>query len=108
MTEMHHADPSALRQGLEARIAATGSRIAALQRQLEEALAEAGHARRRAAIELAQARSVGHRELALALLPFRDALEAALTIRTDDAPALRAGLELASRQLDAALERARC
>lgn len=96
---------SAHQGGIEERIAATGRRIEALQHQLDGAMAELGHARRRAAADLAQAARYGHQELAQDLLPFKDALEAALAVRTGDAAALRAGLVLAGRQLDAALAR---
>lgn len=102
----HEHKPSAGRQpGIEERIAAAGQRIAALQRRLDEALAELAHARRRAAVELAHADCYGHEDLARALLPFRDAIEAAATVPTCDAAALREGLELAQRQLATALAR---
>lgn len=97
--------PPARREGIEARIADTGSRIAALQRELDAALAELVRARRRAAADLAVAAAYGHEGLARALLPLRDALEAALAVKTDDVAALREGLVLAGRQLDAALAR---
>lgn len=97
--------PSAGVGAIEERIAAAAQRIAALQRQLDGALAELGLARRRAATELALASRYGHRELALELLPFKDALEAALAVPTGDAAALREGLVLAGRRLDAALAR---
>ncbi|MGX9219962.1 nucleotide exchange factor GrpE [Massilia varians] len=111
MTEMncagsfHPQDAPRTEGGIEERIAATGRRIAALQRQLDGAMEELGHARRRATADLALAARYGHQDLALALLPFRDALEAALAVRTGDAAALREGLVLAGRQLDAALVR---
>lgn len=111
MTEMncagsfHPQDGPRTAGGIEERIAATGRRIAALQRQLDGAVEEVGHARRRATADLALAARYGHQDLALALLPFRDALEAALAVRTGDAAALREGLVLAGRQLDAALAR---
>lgn len=97
--------PPARQEGIEARIADTASRIAALQRELDAALAELVRARRRAAADLAVAAAYGHEGLARALLPLRDALEAALAVKTDDVAALREGLVLAGRQLDAALAR---
>ena len=99
-------DPMAApRQDVEERIAQAGNRIAVLQRELDAALAELVRARRRAEADCASAATYGHAGLARALLPFRDALEAALAVRTDDATALREGLVLADRQLAAALAR---
>lgn len=92
-------------RSIEERISAAGRRIAALQRRLDEALAELASARRRAALDLAQAGRYGHEDLARELLPFRDALEAAATVPTRDAAALREGVELAQRRLVAALAR---
>jgi len=92
-------------QDLEERIAQAGCRIAALQRELGAALAELVRAQRRAETDRVSAATYGHAGLARALLPFRDALEAALAVRTDDAAALREGLVLADRQLAAALAR---
>jgi molecular chaperone GrpE (heat shock protein) len=96
-------DPAS--RSIEERIAAAGRRIAVFQRRLDEALAELAHARRRAAVDLAQAGRYGHEDLARALLPFRDAIEAAATVPTRDAAALREGVELAQRKLAAALAR---
>jgi len=97
--------PSASGDDFEERIAATGRQRAALQRRLDGAIADLGQARRRAATDLSNATLYGHQDLTQALLPFKDALEAALAVRTDDAAALREGLVLAARQLDAALAR---
>lgn len=105
MSDQEHKPAPGHQPGLEERIAAAGQRIAALQRRLDEALDELAHARRRAAVEVAQASRYGHDDLAKALLPFRDAIEAAATVPTRDAAALREGLELAYRQLAAALAR---
>lgn len=99
-------DPAAApRHDVEERIAQAGARIAALQRELDAALAELVRARRRAETDCVAAATYGHAGLARALLPFRDALEAALAVRTGDAAALREGLVLADRQLAAALAR---
>ncbi|SFD22137.1 nucleotide exchange factor GrpE [Massilia yuzhufengensis] len=97
--------PPATPEGIEQGLARSGREIAALQERLDQAQAEVGHARRRAAADVALARSYALRDMALDLLPLRDALEAALAIRTADAAALRAGLELACRQFAAALAR---
>lgn len=105
MTDIEHTPPPDRHSGIEERIAAAGQRIAALQRRLDAALDELARARRRAAHDLAQASRYGHQDLARALLPFRDALEAAAAVRTRDAVALKEGLELAHRQLTTALER---
>ncbi|MFC0250459.1 nucleotide exchange factor GrpE [Massilia consociata] len=99
------AMPPTAQPGIEERIAETGLRIAALQRRLDGALADVRHARRRAAADLALASNYALADMARALLPFKDALEAALAVETTDVPALRRGLELAGRQLEAALAR---
>ena len=91
--------------GLNERIAQAGRDIAALQCRLDEALAALGHARRRGAADLARAGDYALQDLARDLLPFRDALEATLAVETADVAALRQGLELARRQLAAALGR---
>jgi len=105
MSDQEHKPAPGLQPGPVERIAAAGQRSAALRRQLDEALDDLAHARRRAAVELAHARRYGHADLARDLLPLRDAIEAAATVRTRDAAALREGLELAYRQLAAALAR---
>ncbi len=76
-----------------------------LHKQLQEAQSDVERARRRAAADAAIAYQFGATELATLLLPFKDALEAALAINTTDAQALKAGLELAAKQLDGALEK---
>ncbi len=105
MTDIEHKPAPGRKPGIEERIAAAGQRIAALQRRLDQALADLRHARRRAAVELAQADRYGHADLARALLPLRDAIEAAASVPTRDAAALREGVELAQRQLAKALAR---
>lgn len=90
---------------MQERIAQAGHDIATLQRRLAEALAALGQAQRRAAKDRAQAGTYALQEVARDLLPFRDALEAALAVQTADVSALRAGLELANRQLATALAR---
>lgn len=79
--------------------------VAALQTAIRNAVAEADYARHRAEADLAHAYKYSIEAFAKDLLPFKDALEAALAVDTSDAPALRTGLELSLRLLAAALEK---
>ncbi|WP_169728068.1 hypothetical protein [Massilia alkalitolerans] len=66
MTDIQHKPAPGRKPGIEERIAAAGQRIAALQRRLDEALAELAHTRGRAAAGLAQAERYGHEQPASA------------------------------------------
>ncbi|BDT59808.1 hypothetical protein MasN3_33020 [Massilia varians] len=94
MTDIEHKPAPGRKPGIEERIAAAGQRIAALQRRLDDALADLAQARRRAAAELAQAERCGRQDPAGGLLALGDA-----------AP-LRESVELAQRQLAKAVARA--
>jgi molecular chaperone GrpE len=87
------------------RLAALGEQVRELDERLTAAIAGMLYARRRAQEDCHHAHLYGITELARAILPFRDALETALAIDTQDVEALRTGLELAHRQLAAVLER---
>lgn len=104
-------DRSREREG-EGRHAAMAERLeelndgmAALETAIRSAVAEADHARHRAEADLARASRYGIEEFARDLLPFKDALEAALAVDTSDANALRTGLELSLKLLQTALKK---
>lgn len=79
--------------------------IEALHLVVRTAVADAEYARQRAQADLALAHKFGIEGFAKALLPFKDALEMALTVETKDVGALKAGLELSLRQLQATFEK---
>lgn len=87
------------------RLAELRAQIKELDARLTVAIRDMMHARRRAEEDCHHERVYGIAELARAILPFKDALETALAIDTEDVPAMRAGLELAHRQLVAVLGR---
>jgi len=70
------------------------------------AKAEADNARKRAQIDLANAYKYATESLAGELLPVRDSLEAALATNAGSPDALRSGVELTLRQLNAVFEKA--
>ncbi len=65
--------PPATPENIEQGLARSGREIAALQDRLDQAQAEVGHARRRAAADVALARSYALRDMALDLLAFYSA-----------------------------------
>ena len=69
------------------------------------AKAEADNVRKRAQADIANAHKYAVESFASELLPVRDALEAALTPGNTTIDALRQGVELTLKQLNAALER---
>jgi molecular chaperone GrpE len=87
------------------RLATLTEQMRELDARLNTAVADMVYARRRAQEDCQRERLYGIAGMARALLPFRDALETALAIDTHDVAALRAGLELAQRQLAAVLDR---
>jgi molecular chaperone GrpE len=89
------------------RLAALKEQMRELDERLTAAITDMVYARRRAQDDCRHADLYGIADLARAILPFRDALETALAIDTQDVQAMRAGLELAHRQLVAVLERCR-
>ena len=70
------------------------------------ALADAENARKRAQADITAAHKYAVERLAVDLLPVLDSLEAALGAMEDAAPALRDGVALTLRQLNAAFEKA--
>jgi len=89
----------------EDRLARIHAQIDALHLAVEAAVADAEYARQRAQADLVHASKFGIEGLAKALLPFKDALDMALAVETNDAAAMKAGLELSLRQLQGALEK---
>ena len=87
--------------------------LAEAQARIEEqrdahlrAVAEAENIRKRAQADVAAAHKFGVERFAEGLLPVMDSLEAALAAATDAPQALRDGLELTLRQLQASFQRA--
>jgi molecular chaperone GrpE len=70
------------------------------------AKAETENLRKRAQSDIASAHKYGVENLAEALLPVRDSLEAALAIENVTLESLKSGVELTLRQLDAVFEKA--
>ena len=70
------------------------------------AKAETENVRRRAQADIAGAHKYGVENLAQALLPVRDSLEAALAIENVTLESLRSGIELTLRQLNTVFEKA--
>jgi len=83
---------------------------ATLQEQREawlRALADAENARKRAQTDVTAAHKFGAERVAELLLPVADSLEASLADSNIDPQALRAGVELTLKQLQAAFEKSR-
>lgn len=95
----------ASRISMEHRLEQVNERLAALQAAIHAAVADSRYARQRAEADLAQVHRFGIESFARSLLPFKDALEAAHAVDTNDVHALRTGLELSLRQLQAAFEK---
>jgi molecular chaperone GrpE len=70
------------------------------------AKAETENLRKRAQADIASAHKYGVENLAEALLPVRDSLEAALAIENATLESVKSGVELTLRQLDAVFEKA--
>lgn len=89
----------------ERKLEQVNEQIETLRLAMRSAIADAERARQRAEADLAHAYKFGIEGFAKILLPFKDALEMALMVKTDDVHALRAGVELSLKQLQAALEK---
>jgi molecular chaperone GrpE len=70
------------------------------------AKAETENVRKRAQIEVANAHKYAIENFALELLPVKDSLEAALAAGTGPADAIRSGIEITLKQLNAVFEKA--
>lgn len=90
---------------LEQRLEQVNERLASLQMAVRTAVADVQYAKQRAEADLAHAYKFGIEGFAKALLPFKDALETALSVETNDVNALKAGLELSLKLLHMSLEK---
>jgi molecular chaperone GrpE len=105
---------SAEEQTLDKLLAEAQARIDEQRDAWMRAVAEAENIRKRARADVAAAHKFGVERFAEGLLPVMDSLEAALAVAADSpqalrdglAPALRDGLELTLRQLQAAFQKA--
>ena len=102
-------------------VAAAGANAPSLEEQLRQAeqkaqehldgwlraKAETENLRKRAQADIAGAHKYAVENLAAALLPVKDSLEAALAIDTITPESLKSGVELTLRQLNAVFEKAR-
>ena len=93
-------------KSLDALLAEAQGRIDEQRDAWIRAVAEAENIRKRAQADVAAAHKFGVERFAESLLPVMDSLEAALGALADSPPALRDGLELTLRQLNAAFQRA--
>jgi molecular chaperone GrpE len=98
-TTMHNDMPDLVRRMNEAE-----ERIQNLQRALHDAQKEQSHVQHRMTDDLEKAYKYAIENLARSLLSFKDNLETALHIETDDVEAFKQGLELSSKLLDSALQ----
>jgi len=69
------------------------------------ALADAENARKRAQADIANAHKYGVERIAEALVPVMDSLQAALADESSDPAALRSGVEITAKQLQAAFDK---
>jgi molecular chaperone GrpE len=101
-------DAAAANEGksLDALLAEAQGRIDEQRDAWMRAVAEAENIRKRAQADVAAAHKFGAGRFAESLLPVMDSLEAALGAAADSPPALRDGLELTLRQLNAAFQKA--
>ncbi|MGD9951896.1 MAG: nucleotide exchange factor GrpE [Burkholderiales bacterium] len=89
----------------EEQLAEARARIEEQREAWLRALADAENARKRAQLEIAQARKYGTERLVEELLPALDSLEAALEAKDQALDSLREGVTLTLKQLRAALEK---
>jgi molecular chaperone GrpE len=100
-------DPaSAEEKTLDRLLAEAQARIDEQRDAWMRAVAETENIRKRAQADVAAAHKFGVERLAESLLPVMDSLEAALAAAADAPPALRDGLELTLKQLQAAFQKA--
>jgi molecular chaperone GrpE len=97
---------SAEEQTLDKLLAEAQARIDEQRDAWMRAVAEAENIRKRAQADVAAAHKFGVERFAEGLLPVMDSLEAALAVAADSPQALRDGLELTLRQLQAAFQKA--
>jgi molecular chaperone GrpE len=111
-TERDKVPEQAEAAGKEALAPTAEEQLAGMRAQLEEqreawlrALADAENARKRAQLEIAQARKYGTERLVEEVLPALDSLEAALEVGDQTLESLREGVALTLKQLRAALDK---
>ena len=93
-------------KSLDALLAEAQGRIDEQRDAWMRAVAEAENIRKRAQADVAAAHKFGVERFAEGLLPVMDSLEAAFAAAADSPPALRDGLQLTLRQLNATFQRA--
>lgn len=99
-------DAAAPARSLEELLAEAESKLQEQKDAWLRALADAENARKRAQNDIASAHKYGVERLAEALVPVMDSLQAALADETSDRAALRSGVEITAKQLQAAFEKA--
>jgi molecular chaperone GrpE len=99
------ADLAARLAELEAQLASARAEGDRVRDEWLRAKAETDNVRRRSADEVARANRFGIESFASALLTVKDSLEAALTVENPSVESFKQGVEITSRQLDAAFER---
>ena len=100
------SEPAAPARSLEELLAEAESKLQEQKDAWLRALADAENARKRAQNDIASAHKYGVERLAEALVPVMDSLQAALADETSDRAALRSGVEITAKQLQAAFEKA--
>lgn len=100
------SEPAAPSRSLEELLAEAESKLQEQKDAWLRALADAENARKRAQNDIASAHKYGVERLAEALVPVMDSLQAALADETSDRAALRGGVEITAKQLQAAFEKA--
>lgn len=90
---------------MEEQLAEVRAQLEAQREAWLRALADAENARKRAQLDISQARKYGTERLVEEVLPALDSLEAALEAKDASGESLRAGVELTLKQLRGALEK---
>ncbi|WP_460837865.1 nucleotide exchange factor GrpE [Noviherbaspirillum agri] len=101
-TEAQQTAPS-----LEERLAAAEAKAAEMQDAFLRAKADTENIRRRAQEDVAKAHKFAIENFAEALVPVKDSLEMALKLDTPSVEALKEGVEMTLKQLNAAFDRNR-
>ena len=105
-TPEHDTPASAEEKTLDKLLAEAQARIDEQKDAWLRAMADAENARKRAQADVQAAHKFAVERMAESLLPVMDSLEAALTAAADAPQALRDGLELTLKQLQAAYQKA--
>ena len=92
-------------KSLEDLLAEAESRLQEQKDAWLRALADAENARKRAQADIANAHKYGVERIAEALVPVMDSLQAALADESSDPAALRGGVEITAKQLQAAFDK---